>query len=346
MTIAMLGAARRGAASVLACLVLTALPSGVAAAPTRVRLELRPCDTSPIELEALRRRIALELAVSVEEIVLEGEAAVAVRVEPSCDSTEVEVSIRLGGGPERSLHVDLGGSVGEGRVWTLALLISEQVRDLRVELIEDVQVEVSSLAASTAPTASSSRGAERPPHAAGVLAVPIEHDALQEPVHTLLSIGLAARATFDVVTIVSGLELAIDHDWLRVAIVGQGTDVPSNTLGSIETALFTLEIGARPVTYRDGAFALAPELALSGGLTYARGRPSRTSVVAADAFSGVLGASIGVRLRWRPEPGPGFDVAAALGYDLLGPDLRAGADVTARLNGLRASLSIALLFAP
>lgn len=289
-----------------------------AQAPTRLSLSVDDCAEAPLALDALRERIALELAPID---VVTDRAALDVRIEVPCGSPQVVVTIE-DTAREVALRrrADLGDAEGTGRVWALALVVADLVRWV-------------------------SRSS--PPDPAAAPATVIEAPATPEPPLAIparplwsstLGVGAATRLYTGTPTLLSGLELVLTHRWLRIAIAAMGTEIPTE-LGPIGTGLFVLELAARPLTVTEGPFMLGLRVAAAGGPLYASGRPARDAVRNDDAVAVVVGGALALDGHWLVDSQLGIEASLSLGFD-YGADLESGATLIATTFGLRVGLAI------
>lgn len=311
----------------LIALSLTLAPATVDAqvAPV-VCVQIDACDRSPLEMEALRSRIALELSLRSGEVGTGSCGAdTEVRVSSPCDgSASVEV-VTAGRSIARS--IDLGEAAGLAWVWALALLVADVVRSAETPPPPRAHVRASSPARDDEIV----YGVAEPG--------PSERPRVNA---SALGVGASARVYLEVPTFLPGIEIAIAHDWLRVAVSAMATGV-STDLGSIALGMASLEVGVRPLAWWNESVSIVGELSASGGIAYGAGQPARATVSAHDAVQAVIGGSVAARVRWLVDRALVVELAITLGYDALGALLTVGGEGVASLHGARAGLSMAFL---
>lgn len=293
-----------------------------------VSVSIEDCAERPMDGAELAARIAIELAVDPRDVVLDGApSATQVRVLASCESGNVDLHVRHRG------HVltrgaDLGDTAGVGRVWALALLVSELVRHARAQ---------SEAEAGPHPRGAPQATDDEQPYRSG------SRFAIASRVR--LGVGALGRLYVEIPTAAAGLELALAYEWLRVAIAALATEAGS-ALGAITLGAILAEVALRPLRWTDGAIEVAGEVSASAGVAYAVGRPSAPGVRGSEAIDAVVGAALAGRLGGRVAPQTLVEVALSLGYDLLGPTYESSEQPLATLRGLRVGMALAVTLEP
>ncbi|MEZ4340399.1 MAG: hypothetical protein R3B82_27580 [Sandaracinaceae bacterium] len=154
-----------------------------------------------------------------------------------------------------------------------------------------------------------------------------------ETFETGARVAAAARLYFLTPTVLGGLELGIHHAWLGLALTVLGTDASASS-GHLAAVDLLLDVSVRPLLHREGDVTVALELAVSGGVAYAGGRPDPGSPLqATSAWFPSLGGVVRGRTRWTIDPALTLEAALAAGFDVLGSDLYLGSALAATTWG-------------
>ncbi|MGE0792532.1 MAG: hypothetical protein AB7S26_43075 [Sandaracinaceae bacterium] len=230
-------------------------------------------------------------------------SALHVTVHVSCtDEARATVLLARPSAVPLTREVDLSGSEGEARWWSLALVIVELARTPVTPL----------------PTAPEPR------------VVP----------ELELGIGVVGWLAFDGPSGFGALELSVRWQFLRVAL-DVGFAHRPRRLGDVYAGLVLLDVALAPLRHDFDEGAVLGELFAEGGPGYGAGRRAEAPTHALDALFGYLGVGAGVRLTLGP-----IDLAARLGYALLGSELADDDGVAIRLAGLFGSLAVGVVVAP
>jgi hypothetical protein len=300
----------------------------------RLRVSVEDCAEPRIDGSELAARIALELGDAY------GEARIDVVVRAPCSSTTTDMRVSHAGRVVMRT-VDLGTAEGLGRTWALALLAAELVREASEALPPPTAIGVGPSEAETVDAAA----LPFEPVAQRADEVAADARPVAEIPRAWWSAGALGRLYLELPTMLAGLELAVSHDFWRVALAALGTEVGSR-LGSIRAFAATLELAVRPLAHREGVLHVAGELSASLGFAHAVGDPRGSGARGSESVDVLAGLGAALRIGLRASRDGTLEFMLGFGYDAWGATYASSEQPLARVHGARLDLALSLAFAP